>query len=93
MGGSTVTIMMAKVLERMVAAQEESNSRKQTLSQKDAAAMLSAVPSVAPNGVALSGPKLLSWFQQLPTTYLEHVYWGTSYAFNATQKLFADQQP
>jgi hypothetical protein len=90
MGDNTAHMMMLKLFERMVAQEEARDSRRQTLSQKDAAEMLSAVPSIAPNGVVLSGPKLLSWFQQIDTTYLEQVYWGTSYAFNATQKLFAD---
>ena len=90
MGDNTANVMVFKLLERMIANDEARDSRRQTLSQKDAAEMLSAVPSIAPNGVVLSGPKLLSWFQQIDTTYLEQVYWGTSYAFNATQKLLAD---
>ena len=55
MGDVSVTTTKTSLFERLVRAPEESNFRKLTLSQEDAAASLSAVPPVAPNGVVLSG--------------------------------------
>ena len=82
--------MMAAMFEKMVHDQEAQDLRRQIISQKDAAAMLEAVPSVAPKGVVLSGSKLLAWFREIVLTYLEERYWTSQFAFNALQKLFAD---
>jgi hypothetical protein len=57
MGDVSVTITKTSLFERLVRAPEESNFRKLTLSQEDAAASLSAVPPVAPNGVVLRGSR------------------------------------
>ena len=66
--------MLASLVQSLVSAQEEHNLHQLTLSQKDAAAMLSAVPPVATNGIVLSGSKLLAWFTELETTWLENSY-------------------
>ena len=52
--------------------------------------MLAAVPSVVVDGHVLQGPKLLSWFKEVTSTYLTEKYWASSYAFNATQGLFSE---
>ena len=78
-----------KLLERLVAIQDRKDLDRSTISQKDAAALIAAVPPVAADGVALSGAKLLSWFKKL-TGYLEDRFWTTAYAFNSTEKLFTD---
>jgi hypothetical protein len=52
--------------------------------------MLVAVPSVSVDGQVLQGPKLLAWFNEVTSTYLEPAYWTSSYAFNATKSLFSD---
>ena len=57
MGDVSAVIKTTSLFERLVRAPEESNYRKLTLSQEDAAASLSAVPPVAPNGVVLSGSR------------------------------------
>jgi hypothetical protein len=68
-------LFMTSVMERLVGAHEDRNRRHLTLSQKDAAAMLSAVPPVATNGVVLSGAKLMAWIKEIDT-YLKPRYWG-----------------
>ena len=82
---------LASLVQHLVSAQEEHNLLELTLSQKDAAAMLSAVPPVATNGIVLSGSKLLAWFTEVDT-WLDKSYWAAKspYNFNALQKLFAD---
>ena len=57
MGDVSGMMKTTSLFERLVRAPEESNYRKLTLSQEDAAARLSAVPPVAPNGVVLSGSR------------------------------------
>ena len=57
MGDVSVTITKTSLFVRLVRAPEESNYHKLTLSQEDAAARLSAVPPVAPNGVVLRGSR------------------------------------
>ena len=57
MGDVSAIIKTTSLFERLVRAPEESYYRKLTLSQEDAAAKLSAVPPVAPNGVVLSGSR------------------------------------
>jgi hypothetical protein len=80
--------MLASLMDRLVMAQEKSNERRQTLSQKDVASILAAVPSVAPNGDVLSGSKLLAWFKELDTTYLGPDFFGSQFSYNAMQTLF-----
>jgi hypothetical protein len=52
--------------------------------------MLLAVPSVVVDGQVLQGPKLLAWFNEVTSTYLEPAYWTSSYSFSATKSLFSD---
>jgi hypothetical protein len=52
--------------------------------------MLLAVPSVVVDGHVLQGPKLLAWFNEVTSTYLEPAYWTSSYSFSATKSLFSD---
>ena len=66
--------MLASLLQSLVGAQEEHNRQQLIPSQKDAAAMLSAVPPVATNGIVLSGSKLMAWLRELVTTHLDKSY-------------------
>jgi hypothetical protein len=89
-GGDETTSVLASLMQHLLSKSDEDSRRRQTLSQKDAAAMLLAVPSVVVDGQVLQGPKLLAWFKELVSTYLEASYWTSSYSFNATKGLFHD---
>ena len=56
---------LASLVQHLVSTQEERNLLELTLSHKDAATMLSAVPPVSTNGVVLSVSMLLVWFTEL----------------------------
>jgi hypothetical protein len=82
---------MADILRMLVRNDEKRDRERKPISQKGAADMLKSVPSVAPNGIVLVGPKLLSWFEVLPTTYLDKYYWtGGQNSLNQTSKLFEE---
>ena len=47
------------------------------------------MPTVAPNGVAKTGAKLLAWMSVVNGTYMKDAkYWTSDYAFNLTRSLF-----
>jgi hypothetical protein len=89
-GGEETTGVLKSLMEHLISSREEDATRRKTLSQKDATAMLLAVPSVVVDGQVLQGPKLLAWFNEVTSTCLEASYWTSSYSFNATKSLFSD---
>ena len=88
--GDEAMLMMAQIMQQMVAGQNRAETRRLCLTQKDATAMIAAVPSVAPNGVVLSGSKLIAWFKEANDTYLLEQFWPSAFTFNALVKLFDD---
>ena len=89
-GGDATADTLKSLMQHILSTKEDEAQRRGTLSQKDCAAMLAAVPSVVVDGHVLQGPKLLSWFKEVTSTYLTEKYWASSYAFNATQGLFSE---
>ena len=92
-GGDPTMLMLAQIcqiMQQMVAGLNRAENSRSTLSQKDAANLIAAVPSVAPNGVVLSGSKLIAWFKEANDTYLLEQFWTSAFAFNALAKLFDD---
>ena len=83
-------MMMAQIMQQMADGNDRRESRSLTLSQKDATALIAAVPSVAPNGVVLTGAKLIAWFKEANDTWLPEKFWTSAFAFNASSKLFSD---
>jgi hypothetical protein len=55
---------------------DKREGERRVISQKDAASCLEAVPSVAPDGIVLTGARLLAWFEELLSTYLTGHYWA-----------------
>ena len=81
---------MKEILMRLVKAQALKNTDLASISQRDATNALKAVPTVAPNGVAKTGAKLLVWISVVQGTYLKDPrYFTTDYAFSLTRGLFA----
>jgi hypothetical protein len=81
---------MKEILIRLVQAQAAKTTDSASISQRDATKVLQAVPTVAPNGVAKTGAKLLAWISVCNGTYLKDAkYFTTDYAFNLTRSLFA----
>jgi hypothetical protein len=89
-GGDETTGVLKSLMEQLISNREEDATRRKTLTQKECAPMLLAVPSVVVDGQVLQGPKLLAWFNEVTSTYLEPSYWTSSYSFNATKSLFSD---
>jgi hypothetical protein len=83
-------MMLAHIMQQMVDCNDRRDIRSLTLSQKDATALIAAVPSVAPNGVVLTGAKLIAWFKEVNDTWLTEKFWTSAFAFNASAKLFGD---
>jgi hypothetical protein len=46
------------------------------ISQKGIAELINSVPSVAPDGTVLKGSKLLSWFENFLSTYVDDYFWS-----------------
>ena len=88
--GDEAMLMMAQIMQQMVAGQNRAKNGGLCLTQKDATAMIAAVPFVAQNGVALTGSKLIAWFKEANDTYLLEQFWTSAFAFNALAKLFDD---
>ena len=75
-GGEMRMRNMADILRMMVLNDEKRDRDRKAISQKDIAELLKSVPSVAPNGTALTGSKLLSWFENFCTTYVDDYFWS-----------------
>ena len=74
---------------RMMVKNDAERVKGKAMSQKDLAELIKSVPSVAPDGTVLQGSKLLSWFENLISTYLDDDFWaGGQQALNQTAKLF-----
>jgi hypothetical protein len=89
-GGDATADTLQSLMRHLISNKEDEATRRKSLSQKDCAAMLLDLPSVSVDGQILQGPKLLAWFNEVTSTYLEPAYWTSSYAFNATKSLFSD---
>ena len=70
-GGDATADALKSLMQHILSTKEDEAQRRGTLSQKDCAAMLLAVPPVTVDGQVLQGPKLLAWFNEVTSTYLE----------------------
>ena len=74
---------------RMMVKNDAERVKGKAISQKGIAELINSVPSVAPDGVVLKGSKLLSWFENFLSTYVDDYFWsGGRQALNQTAKLF-----
>ena len=74
---------------RMMVKNDAERVKGKAISQKGIAELINSVPSVAPDGVVLKGSKLLSWFENFLSTYVDDHFWsGGRQALNQTAKLF-----
>jgi hypothetical protein len=73
----------------MMVKNDAARVKGKAISQKGIAELINSVPSVAPDGVVLKGSKLLSWFENFLSTYVDDYFWsGGRQALNQTAKLF-----
>jgi hypothetical protein len=74
---------------RMMVKNDAARVQTKAISQKGIAEYLKSVPSVAPEGNVLKGYKLLSWFENFLSTYVDDYFWsGGQQSLNQTAKLF-----
>jgi len=74
---------------RMMVKNDAARVKGKAISQKGIAELINSVPSVAPEGNVLKGSKLLSWFENFISTYVDDYFWsGGRQALNQTAKLF-----
>jgi hypothetical protein len=78
-----------EALLRMMVKNDTERVKGRAISQKGIAELINSVPPVAPDGVVLKGSKLLSWFENFLSTYVDDYFWsGGKLALNQTAKLF-----
>ena len=78
-----------EALLRMMVKNDTERVKGRAISQKGIAELINSVPSVAPGGVVLKGAKLLAWFENFLSTYVDDYFWsGGKLALNQTAKLF-----
>ena len=87
--GNGTALALEALVQHLIKKDDRAVVRSKNLSQRDVTHILLAIPPVVVDDHVLTGPKLLAWFNDIPT-YCEDSFWTSSFAFNATKSLFKD---
>ena len=87
--GNGTALALEALVQHLIKKDDRAVVRSKNLSQRDITHILLAIPPVVVDDHVLTGPKLLAWFNDIPT-YCEDSFWTSSFAFNATKSLFKD---